>query len=173
MNTTKIGYKGIVTFKYKRDNRIYKIKQLNEGLPNLFKFISLCLTGDVSNLSAARPQFMDLKYSTDGTTWNSCLSAKAPVTPSYREVEDNGELNYSAIFTTTISQSMIDKNKLTGNPTCALYLLSGSNVSGNDEEARLARLMVDTESINNLASGVQVLIEWEMEFSNQSDSGLS
>ena len=178
---TNMNYVGEVTLTYIVNGKKLKVKKYNKGWSRLFYFIARCL-GDAQNpgtIMVERPQLLDIKCRHEGGNWESGLYSYVPVTPSYSYVTDNsmtdyGGLNYYATFTATISFNTVNTTFLqqytNQTDSCALFLMSGSTTPytpANDSAYRMAQLLLDVASLATIDPGTQVIVEWNMKFSNK------
>ena len=180
MIETGLQYKGEVTLSYKIGNKIIKRIKCNKGWSQLFKFISLALTGNLTSeqLDILKPTFIDLKYK-NNEHWDSCLYSRIPVTPSFTSEASSGVngipggVEYISVFTVTISFSNLNSSLISEfdeNTEAALFLLSGEPYenAGDDADSitRMASLGVDAQSVRDMLPGSQVIVEWTMKFYN-------
>lgn len=159
MSNIALNYTGSVNIRYKINNKIVESKYHNSGLPNLFRIISKALTGaDISN---EKPTSIDLRSSSDGITWASCIGTGGIATGVYftQEPPSGGEAigDWVTKATTTLSYTQLIDTSF-GENYYRLYLVS--------KTGDLAFLDIDKVSLEHLIQGTQAIIEWTLKVSN-------
>lgn len=188
-----LQYQGKVCVKTLHGDKVISTKYFkNNGLPNLFKFISHALAG--SFYPDMRPCKIKLYYADEGGDDNSpqnfkwAKTATAEATPK-REVspyviydatpivnayvdKETGETSYSTTFRFRIPYHWIfgDKYNVVGlftnnNVDCAYYLFTTKeNQAGG---TTTTQTVWNTQELGNLTGNYSLLIEWTMEISNK------
>ena len=166
MNTTKLGYRGVVDVKLIIGNKRVVLSNHNEGEEALFKAFAKFLTGNSVDVIDT-PQFLDLQYkSTDGDKWKSWLSKT--VSLSGREYYYDGT-NWIAKFSTAIAHSNLIQtitSDMDADGEFKLVMYSGTN----DEittPSDLAWLKVAAKDLARIVPGTQAIIEWSMMVDNK------
>lgn len=171
VNLTKLAYKGNVKVSIKIKDKIFEIKSHNSGLPALSRSFCKFITAN-GTTEEDIPQYLDLRYSDDGTSYTTCLISRVHLSGK-SWIYDSSSSNYVAKFTGVISYNYLTR-PITRMDTdfYRFYLYSGSlGLDSNNQYTGyydLAYLDVDAETLSYLSPGTQAIIEWSMELVNYS-----
>lgn len=154
-----LEYKGQLILRVVDANgRVHKISKHNEGTEELFMFLSMCLCGyDVHRSSPTKLRVMS--------------SGETPVVLiqnigiSDRSYSKDNELGWYSRFRASIPKSIVPSS-IVGNVT--FELMGGT--SGTDTYAQVKD--VDGSILSNLLPGMTLSVEWIMQISNPTTSGV-
>jgi len=168
MNSTNLGYKGIVNAKLNIGNKIVELKNHNEGTPTLFKSFARFLTNN-SVYAVDTPQYLDLQYKENkaGADWKTWLSKTISFTGReyyYDEEFSNWAAKFSAVIIhSNLIQTITDSMDEEG--TFRLVMYSGTN-EDIQKPQDLAYLVVSSKDLARIVPGTQAIIEWVMMVTN-------
>ena len=127
----------------------------NEGTANLFELFAQALVGEVP--ADQLPTFIDLRTEQNETLLNDLI-------PIYKQRRQT-----TCVINAAIKQSnLADHSNVTDNSTFYLHLLSNNSPS-NLAKRTLAKLTVKGSLINQINSGRQALIEWNLYVGNATE----
>ena len=179
MNTTNLGYKGIVKFKLKIGGKIFNLTSFNNGTDYLKKSFCKFLTGNYGG-NPDTPQLLDLrKFDTDANKWITCLNQEIVLTgKTYLQTTDEAlgiNNNWVARFTAAIPfASLIEKILDSDTHQYRFYLYGSFDESDISERYHdLAYVNVTAESLSQITEGTQALLEWSMQLLNYDEVGSS
>jgi len=165
-----IQYTGKIKIKYLVNGKEVTYKTHNEGLNAMFKYICKVLSGNITNISADRPAYADIRavYSDpdEGIVEKSCLYNTLSLSdPEY--YYDTDLKTWAARFNIVISYTMLNFDMIDAHPqaTYYIYLMSQSK---ND----FARLTLDSKkiSLKEIIPGTQAIVEWTMIVENSKNT---
>ncbi len=148
-----IVYQGNVNFRLKLKDKIYDISTHNEGMPALFKAISMALAG--YNIKEYLPTYIRVLDSNDDS------KSKKDITVSGRAFNYDSDTNqWCTKFTANIPYNVVDGG-LTSSDKIAIYA-PHINVNDNDIEKLAVVNITDSSIISAFQQGTELIVEWKM-----------
>lgn len=153
---TSLKYTGEVSYRYIVNGKATKEVKKNSALPGLFEILTKALAG--YNISAEIPVSIDLVNSVEGGS--SLLNRTVYLSASrYYKYDENVEDSWSTYYTAAI----LPEDLIASIGTSDTFFLVLKSVT-----KRLAYISVDSEVIESIKNGAQLIIDWRLYFSNSS-----
>ena len=172
MNTTNLGYKGIVKLDLKIGDKVVTFKSFNNGTDYLKRAFCKFLSGNYGG-NPDIPQMIDLrKYDETNDIWRTCLNQEIVLSgKTYLKTSDSElgvDNNWIAKFTAAIPYAALIEPIQQSDTSDYRFYLYGA-FDSNDVNERyhdLAYISIDATSLSRISPGTQALVEWSMQLLN-------
>ena len=181
-----VGYQGKVTFKVMHGNKVLSAKKyLNQGLPDLFKYLSYALAGTYT--PAMRPCKIALFYCNEDShspanfKWsetfdnNTLLEVSPYVVYDSTPVVKATDEGYATTFRFKIPYNWLYKKTFNviglfaeNNQACAFYLCTTDAITEDGTKYKAWEAV----ELDDITGNFSLLVEWVTEISNQIETSL-